>query len=267
MLLPQLDPLDERGTGPRQERNQSVMLLGVIDDRPLELVREDVAHDAHREIGFLEDQRRSRRLGHTALEHLTELEQVEELALQVGSSGALGRGADDRAGALQIQLLSLLAKPLPLALVEPPGDADALPVGGIDHVAPGDREVHRQARALGLQRVLDHLDDDLLTGLEQICDLPALAALPASTPGRLDARQHDLVDVQEPVLLETEVHEGGLEAGEDVVHAALVDVSDDRACAATLDVQLCDPEPRTGVGLLAAPAHGGLRGRLAGRFE
>jgi hypothetical protein len=73
--------------------------------------------------------------------------------------------------------------------------------------------------------------------------------------------------VQEAVLLEADVHEGGLEAGEDVVHAALVDVSDDRARAAALEVQLCDPEPRTGVGLLAALAHGGLCRRLAGRFE
>ena len=57
--------------------------------------------------------------------------------------------------------------------------------------------------------------------------------LACSTPG-----QHDLVDVQEAVLVEADVDEGGLQPGEDVVDAALVDVADDRAPAAALEVDL-----------------------------
>ena len=52
--------------------------------------------------------------------------------------------------------------------------------------------------------------------------------------------QDDLVDVQEAVALEADVDEGGLHAGQDVVDLALVDVADDRAPAAALDVELGD---------------------------
>jgi hypothetical protein len=41
--------------------------------------------------------------------------------------------------------------------------------------------------------------------------------LAAPAPRRLDARQHDLIDVQEAVLLQADVDERGLQAGEDVV--------------------------------------------------
>jgi hypothetical protein len=46
-------------------------------------------------------------------------------------------------------------------------------------------------------------------------------------PHLVDARQHDLVDVQEAVLVEPEVDERRLEARQDVVDLALVDVPDD----------------------------------------
>ena len=120
-------------------------------------------------------------------------------------------------------------------------DADALAGGRVDHVAPGDRELHRQPRALGLQRVLDDLHDDLLARLEQVGDLrAALLGGAAAAPRRLDARQHDLVDVQEAVLVEADVDERGLQAGQDVVDLALVDVADDGAVAAALEVELGD---------------------------
>ncbi len=198
------------------------------------------------------------------VQDLVELEQVQQLALEVGALGAVRRGADDRAGALEVELGGLLAQALALLVVEPAGDADALAVGGEDHVAPGDREVHREPGALRLQRVLDDLHDDLLPGLEHLGDLPAVAALAATAARRLDAGEHDLVDVQEPVLLEADVDEGGLEAGEDVVDAALVDVADDRAGAAALEVELGDVVAGSGVGGLT-PAARGARAGLAGR--
>ena len=231
-----------------------MVLLGVIDDRALERLGEDVAHDPDRQVGLLEDERRRRRLGDPLLEHLVQLEQIQQLALEIGALGALGRGADDRARALQIELGRLLAQTLALLVVEPARDADALAVRGEHHVAAGDREVHRQACALGLQRVLDDLHDDLLAGLEQVGDLPSVAASATTAPRRLDAREHDLVDVQEPVLLESDVDECGLEPGEHVVDAALVDVSDDRAGTAALEVELRDLVARRGVGVLAAAA-------------
>ena len=174
---------------------------------------------------------------HALLEDLVELEQVLQLALEIRPRGAVRRGPDDRAAAAQIELLGLLAQPVALLVLQAPRDADALARGRVDHVAPGDGELHREPRALGLERVLDDLDDDLLPGLEQIGDARAAAA---AALGLLDAGQHDLVDVQEPVLVEPDVDEGGLEAGQDVVDAALVDVADDRAAAAALEVDLGD---------------------------
>ena len=139
-----------------------MVLLGVVDDRALEVLGEDVAHDADREVGLLEDQRGRRGLLDALLEHLVELEQVLQLALEVRALRAVGRGADDRAAAAEVELLGLLAQAVALLVLEPARDADALARRGVDHVAPGDGELHRQPRALGLQRVLDDLDDDLL---------------------------------------------------------------------------------------------------------
>jgi hypothetical protein len=82
----------------------------------------------------------------------------------------------------------------------------------------------------------------------------------------LDPRQHDLVDVQEAVLLEADVDERGLEAGQDVVDLALVDVADDRARAAALEVDLGDAIARGGAARLRASALlGVLRRRRAAR--
>ena len=139
---------------------------------------------------------------------------------------------------LQVERLGLLAQALALLVVEALGDADALAGRRVDHVAPGDRQLHRQPRALGLQRVLDDLDDDLLAGLEQLGDLLARALAAAALD--LDAREHDLVDVQEAVLVEPDVDERRLEPGQDVVDLALVDVAHDGAVAAALEVELRD---------------------------
>ncbi len=104
----------------------------------------------------------ARALGDPLLQDLVELEQIHELSLQIGALGALRGGADDRARALQIELRRLLAEAIALLVIEPAGDADALAVRREDHVAAGDRQVHRQPRAFRLQRILDDLDDDLL---------------------------------------------------------------------------------------------------------
>ena len=240
------------------------MLLGVVDDRPLEVGGEDVAHDPHREVGLLEDERGRGRLLDALLQHLVELEQVGQLALEVGARGAVRRGADDRAAAAEVELLGLRAQARALGVVEPARDADALAGRRVDHVATGDRELHRQPRALGLERVLDDLHDDLLPRPEQVGD-PRPGLLATAALHLLDSREHDLVDVQEAVLVEPEVDERRLEAGQDVVDLALVDVADDRAASAALEVDLGDAIARRQA-LLAAPGPTGGR-NLPGGFE
>ena len=236
--------------------------LGSSTIARLEVLGEDVADDADREVGLLEDHVRRGRLGDALLEHLVELEEVLQLALEVLALGPLGRGADDRAAAAEVELLGLLAQALALLVLEPPRDADALAGRGVDHVAAGDRDLHREPRALGLERVLDDLDDDLLPRGQEVGD--ARAGLAAAALDLLDPRQHDLVDVQEAVLLEADVDERRLEPGQDVVDLALVDVADDRPRAAALEVDLGDAIARGGVTRLRASALLGVLRRRRG---
>ena len=152
------------------------MLLRVVDDRALEVARRRCR--ARRGPRGRPPGRPSPGAVASSTrfcEHLVELEQVLQLALEVRALGAVRRGADDRAAAAEVELLGLLAQALALLVVEAPRDADALAGGRVDHVAPGDGQLHRQPRALGLQRVLDDLHDDLLAGLEQVGDRRAAA--------------------------------------------------------------------------------------------
>ena len=81
-------------------------------------------------------------------------------------------------------------------------------------------------------RILRDLDEDVLAGLDQLLDA-LRAALAVVQLG-----QDDLGDVEEAVLGEPDVDEGRLHAGQDGVDPSLVDVADDRAAAAPLDVRL-----------------------------
>ena len=162
--------------------------LRVVDHRALEVGGEDVAHDADRQVGLLEDERGRLGLADALLEHLVELEQVLQLALEVRARGAVRGGADDRAAAAEVELLGLLAQAVALLVLEPARDADALAGRRVDHVAAGDGDLHREPGALGLQRVLDDLDDDLLPGRQQVGDARARRREPrprrtCSTPG------------------------------------------------------------------------------------
>ena len=237
------------------------MLLLVVHDRPLELAGEDVARHAHGQVGLLEDHLGRAGLLAALLEHVVELVEVLDLAIEVLALGALGRGAHDGAAAAEVDLAGSLAQPVALLVVEPARHAHALALGHVHEVAARDRELHGQARALGLERVLDRLDQDLLARLQHLADPLALGPAGAAATRELDTREHQVVGVEEAVLVEADVHERGLEAGQDVVDLALVDVSDDRAVAATLYVELRDA-PVVGLRLPAASRAGGCSLRL-----
>ena len=104
------------------------------------------------------------------------------------------------------------------------------PLGTKTTNRPGKRDLGRQPRALRLHRVLDRLDEDLLSTRDQVLDLALALALQLGAD--------DLVDEQEPVLLEADLDECGLHAGEDVVDLPLVDVAGDRATFGALEVDL-----------------------------
>src|SRR5262249_22049525 len=63
---------------------------------------------------------------------------------------------------------------------------------------------------------------------------------PPARPAALELGADDLVDEQKAVLLEPDLDERGLHAGQDVVDDALVDVPGDRAALRALEVDLGD---------------------------
>src|ERR687896_2476909 len=151
------------------------------------------------------------------------------------------------------------AQAVALLVLEPARHADAVALRHVHEVAAGDRELHRQARALRLQRILDRRDEDLLPRLQQLGDPLALAPAPAApAAGHPDARGHHVVRVQEAVLLQPDIDERRLEPGQDVVDLALVDVSDDGPRSAALDVELRDA-PVVACFLAASPVRSGGR--------
>src|SRR4051812_37170049 len=255
LVLVELDAVGELRRGPLQELRDPLVLLGVVDDRALELLDEDVADDADREVGLLEDHLADVRLVRPLGDHLVEAVQIRDLSREVLLLRTLRGGPDDHPALADIDLVDQLAKARALTVGQALGDSDPASLGHVDEVAARDRELHREARALRLQWVFDDLDDDLLAGLDQLVDPAAPAAAPLGDG--LAIRHHDLVDVQEAVSLQADVDEGGLHPGQDVVDLALVDVADDRSAAAALHVELGDL-PFIGWGsLLAALALSG----------
>ena len=144
------------------------------------------------------------------------------------------RRADDHAAGGGRDLLEDVLQPLPLGVLQPARDAETFAVRDVDEESAGQRDLRRQPRALRLHRVLDGLDEDLLSALDQVGDLLAVT-LP------LELGDDDLVDVEEPVPLEADLDERALHPRQHVVDRAQVDVAGDRAALRALEVDLGDP--------------------------
>ncbi len=104
--------------------------------------------------------------------------------------------------------------------------------------------------ALGADRTLGHLDDDVGAGGVDLRNVvgrdPLLVlALAAGPLDRLDARVERRGDrvpvVEKGVLIEADVDEHRLQARFEVLHPALVDAARDLAVAVALDGELLEP--------------------------
>ena len=205
----------------------------VVDQRALEVAGEEVARDAERQLRLLVDERRRLRRLRLVLDRLPELLEEDEVALDVLGGRALRGRADDHAAFLHLERLDDLLQARPLVVVEPARDAEPFAERDVDDEAAGQRDLGREPRALRLHRVLDRLDEHLLAALDQVLDLAAVALA-------LELGHDDLVDVEEAVLLEPDLDERGLHAGQHVVDRAEVDVPGDRSALRTLEVDLGD---------------------------
>jgi hypothetical protein len=187
--------------------------------------------------------------------------QVLDVVLDLLLDGVFGGGADDEPALGWPALGDDVAQPLALLVG---GDAarhaDLVDRRHVDAVAAGQGQVAGDPGALLGDRILHHLAQHLVAGLQQIFDLARRQALlGASDPRRrafgrlvgvLDVGvleqllavvgAHDVADEQEGGALDlgAEVDEGGLHAGQDPRDLAAVDVADHAAVALALDVEL-----------------------------
>ena len=149
-------------------------------------------------------------------------EKAEEEAKKAEEETRRG-GADDDALVLGLDLVEDLAEPTPLVLL--------LDAAGNAHVVHRGHEHQRPARqgdvggdpgALGAHGVLGHLDQHVLTGLQEVADLPRLRELLqfiVLIPG-----EEHVPGVQKGVLFQADVHKGRLHARQHVLDLAQIDV-------------------------------------------
>ena len=161
------------------------------------------------------------------------------VGLQFGLDGCFGNGADDKAAGLvgRQHLAQHVAQVLPPGLVlDPLRDADVRVLRQVDQQAPRDRDLCRQPRALGADRILDHLHHQRLALGEDSLYRFRLRAILALLP--------DVGHVQERGALQADLDERRLHSRQHARHLADIDISDHAARLGALDVQLLDDAAR-----------------------
>ena len=201
----------------------------VVDQHLVHVGVQQVADHPQGDVGLGVEQRR--RLGQlrALLQRLPEALEVGQVARQLARRGARGGRAHDEAAGLQRKGSADGPQPRALVVAQALADADAVSEGHVDHEPPGQRELHGQAHALAAHRVLRRLHQHLVAALQEVGDLPLALR---------HAQRGDLVHVQEAVLVEADLDEGGLHPREDVLDPPLPHVTHHRALAAALDVAL-----------------------------
>ena len=270
-LLPELDARGQLGHEGLREVQALLVGGGGVDEKLLHVRGEEIADHAEGQVHLLVEQGR-RAGGFESALHLTP-EPGEELDVGRDLLGLLpfGDGADDETAGGRGQRLDDVPEALPLGVVvDAPGDAHVPRLRHVHDVPSRERDERGDARALGAERFLGDLDEDLLPlaqhvldghrrlaprGLAvSVCARAALAlveigdvvlglALGQDGARVLSPARRVVAGVEEGVLLKTDVHEGSLHAGQDVGDDALVDVAYDGASTGALHVQLDELRP------------------------
>ena len=199
-----------------------------------EVAGEEVAHDPQRQLGLLVDER-GRASAAFARAWIVFQSRCRKTRSRSTSSAEAPSAAvrTMTPPSFDVEALDDVLQPRALGVLEPPRDAEALAVRDVDEEPAGQRDLGRQPGALRLHRILDRLDEQLLAARDQILDLLAVSLA-------LELGHDDLVDVEEAVLLEPDLDERRLHAGQHVVDDAEVDVPGDRAALGPLEVHLGD---------------------------
>ncbi len=218
------------------ERDQPLALLRGVDLDHRGALAGDVAQYPLRQAQLLVEQRR-RRLAAAVLEDLAPAPaQVVDVGGELGLVRVFRRGPDDEAATLvgrhQALQPRLELHALALAL-DALRNADVRILRQVDQQAPGDADLRRQPRALGAQRILDHLHQQRLALEQQLLDRRRVARALG-----VGARLPEVGHVKEGGALQADVDEGGLHARQHARDLAQVDVAGQPAGGGALEVEL-----------------------------
>ena len=188
-----------------------------------EVLVEDVADDLDQHIRlFVQRNRlcptlRLRRLG-----GFPDFLPLRFQALNVGFDGllghALGRGANNRARALRRNLAQNRLQALALRLRQLAGNTRAPAARHVHQESTSHRNVGGQTRTLVTNRVLGHLDQNLVAGLQRMFNL-------ARTRLRAQQLPVQVTYVNDTVAVGSDINERRFHAGQDVLHATEVDIA------------------------------------------
>ena len=142
-----------------------------------------------------------------------------EIVDQLILGNAIGFGADQQPCSRRLDQHAEGPKTIALSLrTDPARNVHPLSMGLQDQITTGKRQVAGEPRPLGAGGLLHHLDQDLLTWFQQFGD----------TCGPLfQAQGAQIRDMNKPVLLTfTDVDEGRINAGEDILDSAEINITD-----------------------------------------
>ena len=233
------------------ELGELVELHPRVDPDRLRALVDQVAQHALGQAQVLVQQGSRRRLEGALLDPRPGRSQVGDVVGELGVARLGGVGAQDEAAAGFVAVArprsgiggdqgrharaQLLAQLVRADLLR---DADVVVLRQEDEQAPGDRDLRRQPRALGADRVLDHLDGERLALEDDALDRRRRHRAGRVIAARRAAVDVDVGDVQEGGALEADLDERRLHSRQHARDLADVDVADAAALELAFQVQL-----------------------------
>ncbi|MNV14097.1 hypothetical protein D3C71_1047710 [compost metagenome] len=209
------------------------------------VLADQITHRTQRQAQVFIDDAARRRFAAAALDHVPDARQIRDVFGQRFGRLALGIGTHD------VAIAAMLGRDFGDQRLEPGTfglvldarrHADHLRLRQQHQVTRGNADLRGQARALGADRVLDHLHHHVLPVAQQLDNRHRRRQRQRGC-GFIDIggnrrRPHHIVGVQERRALQPHFDERGLHARHHPLHLALVDVADHATAPTALDVQL-----------------------------
>ena len=204
-----------------------------IHQNPGRVVADKIAQYPQTDIELLIQQLRRTGGLCRVLHVLPELVQIGNIRRKIQTVRRLGNGADDVAALMVRRQCGLQPGAQRLALfcaLDALRHANMRFLRQIDQQPPGDADLRGKPRALAADRLLDHLHQQRLPVKKNFFDRLGGIGVIAVSP--------DIGNMQECRALQADVNEGRLHPGQHPLDPAKIDIADDAAAAAALDIQV-----------------------------